>query len=62
MGGGGALTVGEGKEVLLVVRDDHHPFADRVFTVGGAYKALELNAKRAINMGTMLALKTHKRR
>ena len=51
------MTVGEGEEGLGVVRDDHHPLANRVFTVGGAYKALELNAKRAINIGTRLALK-----
>jgi 2,4-dienoyl-CoA reductase (NADPH2) len=30
-----------------------------VFTIGGAYEALELDAKRAIDMGTRLALKIH---
>ena len=29
--------------------------------MGGAYKALELKSKRAIDMGTRLALKIHKR-
>ena len=29
--------------------------------MGGAYEALELEAKRAIDMGTRLALKIHKR-
>lgn len=33
--------------------------ADRVYTIGGAYEALELDAKRAIDMGTRLALKVH---
>lgn len=32
---------------------------ERVFTIGGAYEALELDAKRAIDMGTRLALKIH---
>ena len=58
-GGYGSSAVGEGEEGLGVVRDDHHPLADRVFTVGGADKYLELDSKRAINMRTMLALKTH---
>lgn len=31
--------------------------ADRVFTIGGAYEAGELDAKRAIDMGTRLAVK-----
>lgn len=31
----------------------------KVFTIGGAYEALELDAKRAIDMGTRLALKIH---
>lgn len=31
--------------------------ASRVFTIGGAYEASELDAKRAIDMGTRLALK-----
>ena len=29
--------------------------------VGGAYEALELDDKRSFDMGTMLALNTHKR-
>ena len=52
---------GEDEESLGVVRNDHHPLADRFFTVGGAYEALELDAKRTINMGTRLALKIHER-
>ena len=32
-----------------------------VFTVGGVYEALEIDAKLAIEMGTRLALKMHKR-
>jgi len=31
----------------------------KLFTIGGAYEALELDAKRAIDMGTRLALKIH---
>lgn len=31
----------------------------KVYTIGGAYKAGELDAKRAIDMGTRLALKIH---
>lgn len=36
---------------------DHVDLASRVFTIGGAYEALELDAKRAIDMGTRLALR-----
>ena len=54
-------TVGEGKEGLVVVCDDHHPLANRVFTAGGAYEALEFDTKRAIDMGTSLDLKMHER-
>ena len=32
---------------------------DRVFAIGGAYEAGELDAKRAIDMGTRLAIKIH---
>ena len=60
-GGDGLSTVGEGEEGLGVVQDDHHPLANRIFTVGGAYKALELNAKRTIDMGTRIPLKINKR-
>ena len=44
-----------------VVRDDNHPLANRVLTVGGEYEALEIDAKHTINMGTRLALKIHER-
>jgi 2,4-dienoyl-CoA reductase (NADPH2) len=32
---------------------------DKVYTIGGAYKAGELDAKRAIDMGTRLAIRIH---
>jgi len=35
-------------------------WANKVFTIGGAYEALELDAKRAIDMGTRLALNISK--
>jgi 2,4-dienoyl-CoA reductase (NADPH2) len=35
--------------------------ASKVYTIGGAYKAGELDAKRAIDMGTRLALKIHEK-
>jgi 2,4-dienoyl-CoA reductase (NADPH2) len=35
----------------------HSQWKDKVFTIGGANEALELDAKRAIDMGTRLALK-----
>jgi len=44
-------------EEAAVGNDD---VASRVFTIGGAFEALELDAKRAIDMGTRLALKIHK--
>jgi len=43
-------------EEAAVGNDD---VAGRLFTIGGAYEALELDAKRAIDMGTRLALKIH---
>ncbi len=33
--------------------------ANKVYTIGGAYKAGELDAKRAINMGVRLAHQIH---
>ena len=60
-GGGGLSTVGEGEEGLGVVPDDHHPLAVKFVTVGGKYEALELDAKRAIDMGNILTLKIHER-
>ena len=54
-GGWDGLTVGDGGGGL------HNHLPDRVFTVGGAYKALEFDAKHAIVMGTRLNLKMHKR-
>ena len=53
------MMVGECKEGLGVVSNDHHPFTDRFFTVGVAYEVLELNSKRAIDMGTRIALNIH---
>ena len=35
------------------------PLEDKVFTIGGAFEAGELDAKRAIDMGTRLATKIH---
>lgn len=35
--------------------------ASKVYTIGGAYQAGELDAKRAIDMGTRLALKIHEK-
>jgi len=32
-------------------------FSRKIYSIGGAYEALELDAKRAIDMGTRLALK-----
>ena len=58
---GGLLAVGEVEEGLGVVCDDHNPLSGRVFKVGGSHKALELDAKRDIDMGTRLALKIHER-
>ena len=48
------MTVGEGEEGLGVVHDDNNPLSIRVFTVGGAYEALELDTKRAEDTGTRL--------
>lgn len=69
------ITTGDGTRVLevdnivlcagQVVQNDLEVFAmgtpleDKVFTIGGAYEAGELDAKRAIDMGTRLALKIH---
>ena len=55
------MTVGEGEDGLGVVCNDNHLLSSRVFTVGGVYEALELDAKRAIDMGTSMAIKIHKR-
>jgi 2,4-dienoyl-CoA reductase (NADPH2) len=35
------------------------PLKDKVYTIGGAYAAGELDAKRAIDMGTRLAVRIH---
>ena len=40
-------------------RDTASSLAERVYTIGGAFAAGELDAKRAIDMGTRLALKIH---
>merc|ERR1719201_779132 len=34
-----------------------YDFSTKIYSIGGAYEALELDAKRAIDMGTRLALK-----
>ena len=55
------MIVVEREEGLGVVRNDNHTLTERVFTVEVAYKALELNTKRAIGMGTRMPLKMHDR-
>ena len=55
------MKVGEGEDGFGVVRDDHHPLSDRFFTVGGAYKAFKIDAKRVIDMVNRLPLKIHER-
>ena len=55
------MTIGEGEVGLGAVFFDHHPLSDRVFAVEGANEALDLDTKRAIDMGTRLPLKIHKR-
>ena len=44
------------KDLEIASKDDSH-MSEKVYTIGGAYEALELDAKRAIDMGTRLALK-----
>ena len=60
-GGNGSLAVGEGEEGSGVVQDDHNPLVERFFTVGGAYEALDIDAKRVIDMKNSLVLKIHER-
>ena len=48
----------EYKELELQAQGDD-AMSSKVFTIGGAYMAGELDAKRAIDMGTRLALKIH---
>ena len=45
------------KDLEKAAIDAGSDLAGRVFTIGGAYEAGELDAKRAIDMGTRLALK-----
>lgn len=69
------ITTKEGSRILEVdnivlcagqVSKDHlaqearnTPLADKLFTIGGAQEAGELDAKRAIDMGTRLAVSIH---
>merc|ERR1712232_1252297 len=43
-------------ELEIASKDDMN-MSGKIYTIGGAYEALELDAKRAIDMGTRLALK-----
>jgi 2,4-dienoyl-CoA reductase (NADPH2) len=45
------------KDLEKAAVDAGSDFGRKVFTIGGAYEAGELDAKRAIDMGTRLALK-----
>jgi len=40
-----------------IVDEADSDFSEKIYSIGGAYEALELDAKRAIDMGTRLALK-----
>jgi 2,4-dienoyl-CoA reductase (NADPH2) len=48
----------EHKELELSVKE-HKELASKVYPIGGAFFAGELDAKRAIDMGTRLAIKIH---
>jgi 2,4-dienoyl-CoA reductase (NADPH2) len=45
------------RDLEIAAVDAGGELANKVFTIGGAYEASELDAKRAIDMGTRLALK-----
>ncbi len=48
----------ERRELEVLARDTPN-LSRRLFTIGGAYEAGELDAKRAIDMGTRLAIRIH---
>lgn len=56
------ICAGQVKQNDLEMEAKGTSLADRVFAIGGAYEAGELDAKRAIDMGTRLALKIHDER
>jgi len=47
------------EKTLERLASDRESLQGRVYTIGGAYKAGELDAKRAIDMGTRLAIRIH---
>jgi len=47
------------EKTLEKLASDRESLEGRVYTIGGAYKAGELDAKRAIDMGTRLATRIH---
>ena len=54
------LCAGQIEERTLELQSKQYPsLANKVYPIGGAYKAGELDAKRAIDMGTRLAHKIH---
>jgi 2,4-dienoyl-CoA reductase (NADPH2) len=56
------ICAGQVKQNDLELRAKGTQLSDRVFAIGGAYEAGELDAKRAIDMGTRLAIKIHDER
>jgi len=53
------ICAGQIKQNGLEVQAKGTDLADKVYAIGGAYEAGELDAKRAIDMGTRLAVKIH---
>lgn len=53
------ICAGQIEQHELEIEAQGTDLAERVFTIGGAYEAGELDAKRAIDMATRLALKIH---
>jgi 2,4-dienoyl-CoA reductase (NADPH2) len=53
------LCAGQVEEKTLELKASTGGLKDKVYTIGGAYIAGELDAKRAIDMGTRLALRIH---
>lgn len=53
------ICAGQVKRNALEMKAKGTNLEDKVFVIGGAYEAGELDAKRAIDMGTRLAVKIH---
>lgn len=53
------ICAGQVKQNDLEVQAKGTDLEDKVYVIGGAYEAGELDAKRAIDMGTRLAAKIH---